>query len=158
MEKIKAFCVRYGALILIFIMCLMLRGCIDWYKADRTDAQNAQTDGAPAANEQAEGVCYTQVPGYIDSFDGALRAQLSLAEPADGDGARMVHVNIVRVANALSVAEFDAAPAMTFGGVRWDDDSYDLWIEELDAGAFCMKYEGGAWKKDAAMPRQGDEP
>ena len=29
MQKIKAFCVKYGALILIFLMCLMLRGCLD---------------------------------------------------------------------------------------------------------------------------------
>ena len=157
MEKIKAFCVKYGALILIFIMCLMLRGCIDWYKADRSEPQTAQTDGAPAADEQADVAWYTEVPGYLDSHDGALRAELSLSEPADGNGARMVHVNIVRLANALSVAEFDAAPAMDFGGVFWDDDSYDLLLKDLNRGIWTMAYEDGAWIRQALILDEGGE-
>ena len=44
MQKIKAFCVKYGALILIFLMCLMLRGCIEVYKGAKQP---------PAATEAA---------------------------------------------------------------------------------------------------------
>ena len=51
MEKIKAFCVKYGALILIFLMCLMLRGCIDVYKGMTQPPAATVTAEQPAAPE-----------------------------------------------------------------------------------------------------------
>ena len=53
MDKIKQFCVKYGALILIFLMCLMLRGCMEIYKSTQPKPE------ATAAPEAMGGDSFT---------------------------------------------------------------------------------------------------
>ena len=63
MEKIKAFCVKYGALILIFLMCLMLRGCIDLYKG--TQAKRDTTVVLSGDSLPDNGSFVVGVPGRV---------------------------------------------------------------------------------------------
>lgn len=161
MQKIRAFCSRYGTLLLIFVFCLFVRLGIDAYKyvhtAERASEQAAEQVAEQAAAERAgeavEDSFVAGVPGTIRSSDGRLSASQSVEDDAEG-GARVVRITISNEDNGMAVGAFIAARAMDYQGVCFAPDSYDIWVQTADAGVYCMRYADGVWEKDpnAARP------
>ena len=159
MQKIKQFCVKYGALILIFLMCLMLRGCMEIYKSTQPKPE------ATAAPEAVGGDSFTVgVPGTIISDDGKLYAEQSL-EHDPKDDVNYVKVTVYDAENRLSVGEFTAARAMDFRGVCFEPGSWNIWVQSGDVGVYCMRYDDGRWvedweieKPDAIVTREDLKP
>ena len=147
MQKIKAFCVKYGALILIFLMCLMLRGCMEIYRGMQPKPQAA----APADTGDS-GSFTVGVPGTVFSDDGKLAAEQSLEQDA-GSGVNNVKVTVTNLENGLTVGEFVAERAMDFWGICFEPGSYNIWIQSGDVGVYCMRYDDGTWVKDLDAPR-----
>ena len=146
MDRIKAFCVKYGALILIFLMCLMLRGCLDLL-AGPADRPAPEATGAPSDN----GSFTVGVPGTVISDDGKLYAEQSLQhDPADD--VNYVKVTVYDAENRLSVGEFIAARAMDFWGICFEPDNWNIWVQSGDEGVFCMRWDDGRWVKDRDLP------
>ena len=141
MEKIKAFCVKYGALILIFLMCLTLRGCMELY-AGMTGKR------APVASEQVPADSFVVgVPGTIRSDDGKLYAEQSLRQEETG-GVNLVDVTVYSADNGLPVGTFTAQRAMDFLGICFGPGSWDIWVQSGDVGVYCMRYDDGKWVED----------
>jgi len=148
MEKIKAFCVKYGALILIFLMCLMLRGCLDVYSSMKQppDAGRTEADGPD------NGSFTVGVPGTIFSDDGKLYAEQSLERDESID-VNIVNVTVYSAENDLPVYEFYTTGSMDFHGICFEPGSYNIWVQTTDMGVYCMRWEDSRWVKDLEIEK-----
>ena len=149
MEKIKAFCVKYGALILIFLMCLMLRGCIDLYKG--TQAKRDTTVVLSGDSLPDNGSFVVGVPGTITSDDGKLYAEQSLVRDESID-VNIVYITVYSAENDLPVYDFYTTGSMDYQGVCFEPGTWNIWVQSGDLGVYCMKYGDGRWVKDTETP------
>jgi len=147
MEKIKAFCVKYGALILIFLMCLMLRGCIEVYRGTQPKPEAVETVEIAPDN----GSFIVGVPGTVRSDDGKLYAEQSLEQDAES-GVNLVKVTVYGADNGLTVGEFIAQRALDFQGICFEPGSWNIWVQSGDVGVYCMRYDDGKWVEDHDIP------
>lgn len=91
------------------------------------------------------------IPGRVESHDGKYRAEQSLVRP-EGEKANWVQVTVYDAATKAEVGGFLAQRAFDFLGICWAPDSYDIWISSGDVGAYCMRFDDGAWVEDRNAP------
>lgn len=91
------------------------------------------------------------VPGRVESFDGRFYAEQSVERPV-GDSVNRVKVTVYDAETKAPVGEFPAQRAFDFLGICWARDGYDIWVNSGDVGAYCMRYEDGAWVEDRTVP------
>ena len=152
MDRIRQFIQKYSALILVFLICLGIRVCLDWYRS----AQNAQPEVAPevtTAPAPAEAPEIDEsdnfvagVPGTTYNRDGSLYAEQAVK--AGEDGVNRVWVTVYAAETGLPAAEFDVGTALDYRGIRWDGESDDIWVKSAEAGVRRMRYEDGKWMEE----------
>ena len=81
----------------------------------------------------------------VSSFDGKYTANIET-------NGIMISIHISE--NGTDIFSFDPVRKMDFGGICWERDTYNLWIQSGDVGVICYQYEEGVWRfnSDAVRP------
>lgn len=149
MNRIRQFIQKYSALILVFVICLGIRVCLDLYRSEQ-NARIAAVPEATAAPVPTEAPVIDEsdnyvagVPGTTYNRDGSLYAEQAVVQGEDG--VNRVRVTVYAAATGLPAAEFDVGAALDYRGIRWDAESDDIWVKSAEAGVWRLKYEDGKW-------------
>lgn len=54
------------------------------------------------------------------------------------------------------VDSFAVARKRDFGGICWESDTYNIWVQSGDVGVICYREEDGVWHRDENAKRPED--
>lgn len=89
---------------------------------------------------------YTDERTY--SFDKKYYAVQTVRE---SDEIRYILVTIYDIAANHEVSSFMPARASDFWGICWERDTYNIWIQSADIGAYCYEYQNGNWIRNESV-------
>ena len=75
----------------------------------------------------------------ISSFDGQLRLEIDDRTP-------MIIINVFNEKDNALIYSFEAVRKWDFGGVCFEKDTYNIWIQSSDIGTICYEYDDGVWR------------
>ncbi len=75
------------------------------------------------------------------SFD---RKYYAVQNSEDG----MIKVTVYLTSSNVAVCEFMPARSMDFWGICWERDTYTIWTQSADIGAYGYEYHDGVWERN----------
>ena len=85
-------------------------------------------------------------PDKTESFDQKYYALQTTNENS-------VVVTVYDKTSGKEAFSFSPARASDFGGICWEKDTYNIWIQSGDIGVLCFRYTNGQWTLDESAVR-----
>lgn len=85
-------------------------------------------------------------PDKTESFDQRYYALQTTNENS-------IVVTVYDKTSGKEVFSFSPARAWDFGGICWEKDTYNIWIQSGDIGVLCYRYTNGQWTLDESAVR-----